>query len=320
MSRRLTAWALLSALFAIGSSAARVEAQSIDVRGPLVGSPAEMQTYGTAREYATNTIVLPKGWTPVTGELSFLTSPDAPTVLGATHALRFSDAVLFDAELRHSFGRVEVAVGTSLAPKKPQFVDVLPWQGANLSLRVALVPWLALAAQTDVVPMVDQLGYANATSLSLEARANIDRTITMSAGIGATGTFLFFQVAPKQTSWLTELAAHWEINFHAPGGEVAGWLGTDLYFPIYAEGSIPWPSLPQPAALEPQVRANFHIGGTVSYVRDWDFYARFDVLDRGDVDKPGSELPILLGGFDEQVWTLGVTHTFGTHEREPRPE
>ena len=59
-------------------------------------------------------------------------------------------------------------------------------------------------------------------------------------------------------------------------------------------------------AIDPQPRLDFHAGTVLSIVKEWDLFADFAVIDRGDVANPATRLPILDGGFDQKQIVFGV--------------
>ncbi len=67
---------------------------------------------------------------------------------------------------------------------------------------------------------------------------------------------------------------------------------------------MPFASRPHAAAvdarrgyLDPQVRLNLEVGGAMSLHADgWDVYAAYTIVDRAELDKPETTLPILDGG------------------------
>jgi hypothetical protein len=58
------------------------------------------------------------------------------------------------------------------------------------------------------------------------------------------------------------------------------------------------------------------MGTVLSLVKDWDIYADFAVIDRGDINNPATRLPILDGGFDQRQIIFGVTrHITASHHQ-----
>jgi hypothetical protein len=63
------------------------------------------------------------------------------------------------------------------------------------------------------------------------------------------------------------------------------------------------------------VRLNLEAGAALSLRADgWNVYASYTIVDRGELDKPETTLPILDGGFDQQQVVIGVEYRF-----EPKP-
>ena len=72
--------------------------------------------------------------------------------------------------------------------------------------------------------------------------------------------------------------------------------------PVQHAGSDPTTGL----AIDPQPRLDFHAGTVLSIVKEWDLFADFAVIDRGDLSNPATRLPILDGGFDQKQIVFGV--------------
>ena len=51
-------------------------------------------------------------------------------------------------------------------------------------------------------------------------------------------------------------------------------------------------------------------------MKNWDLFAEFAIVDRGDMENPATRLPIMDGGFDQQQILLGVTRHFETRSRD----
>jgi hypothetical protein len=48
----------------------------------------------------------------------------------------------------------------------------------------------------------------------------------------------------------------------------------------------------------------------------WDVYASLTIIDRGELERPETTLPILDGGFDQQQLTIGVEYRFDPKRRD----
>jgi hypothetical protein len=75
-------------------------------------------------------------------------------------------------------------------------------------------------------------------------------------------------------------------------------------------------------------RRSFDLGTTLglsvgawarSRTTGWELFAILTVVDRGELDDPSTQLPILDGGFDQTQLSLGVQHRFQPPD-PPRPE
>jgi hypothetical protein len=113
-------------------------------------------------------------------------------------------------------------------------------------------------------------------------------------------------------AWFAELTTTGSIVFRAPDGIAAAWLGFGFAFPLAHHGD-----LPGIGALDPRVRSDFRVGGVLSFIKHWDIYGEYAVLDRGDYASPATMVPILDGGFDQQQLTFGIVRHFGLDAEPP---
>ncbi len=267
------------------------------------------------RSKATDTIVMPRGTKTITAALRFVTSRDG---IG-DDGLRFTDVALLDLAGRIAIaGRAELYLATTLLPKQPSYTDELVWQSSSLGGRIGFGERYAVDLTVSGGPLLGRIGYWSEADALLEARKSIHDTVVFQGAIGGSATGLFFDRDTEEAFWLTEIATDGQIVFREPSGTVAGWLGTQFRFPV---ASNPDPSAPDPEsglAIAPATRLNFEIGCVLSYIDDWDLFAVFSVLDRGDAENPETTLPILDGGFDQQQLMIGVTRRFSSDD-EQRP-
>ena len=102
--------------------------------------------------------------------------------------------------------------------------------------------------------------------------------------------------------------------FREPTGNWGAWVGIAYAVPVQHSGSDPTTGL----AIDPQPRLDFHAGTVLSLVKEWDLFADFAVIDRGDLANPATRLPILDGGFDQKQIVFGVIrHIEGSTEDSP---
>jgi hypothetical protein len=88
------------------------------------------------------------------------------------------------------------------------------------------------------------------------------------------------------------------------------WVGLNYAIPLIKAGNLP--NAPTPIALEPSTRLDLQVGFVfrTGNDEDWDLFAYYAWLDRGEGSRPETRLPILDGGFDQQQLVLGVGHRF----------
>ncbi len=266
------------------------------------------------RAIAHDQIVMPAGMFTLGGGLTFLTAAESP--FAADDELRFTDVVLMGFSARYGIkGRGEIAASMTVLPKQPSFTEEFAWQGATVSGRVGFAKRYAGWASISGGPTFGADGLWAAGAFGLEAQKPIHETIlfTGTAGANTVGIFPDGDAAKmNEAAWFSELTAAGEVVFRVPNGAAAGWVGTSFHFPV-AE-------LSESAMLniDPQTRANFHIGAVLSAIENWDLSFQVGVVDRGDISDPTTTLPILVGGFDQTHIVFGITRRF-KQENPRRP-
>lgn len=241
-------------------------------------------------------LVLPAGTATVTPRLRFLTA--GPGLFGPRE-LELTDIALLDLSGRVSLGgKAELAASGTFLPKQPSFSRERIWQGAALGARAGAGK-LALSIGGEVGPLLARPGLWTAATGLLEARHDIHPTFSFHLALGGATTGLL----PRESAslWYGEAVAQAELVWSWPRA-AALWIGADFRFPVTGA--------PSPE-LTPATRANLRLGGALTYVDDWDLFAELQVVDRGDAAEPSTHLPVLDGGFDQRVLTLGVTRRFG---------
>lgn len=294
----------LAALAALGGVAAADPSTSGSYGAPaaetIMVDGAEPSARGVAEDY----LVLPEGG-ELTGQMKFITA-DAP--LGG-QPLKFTDLALFGltgrwAALRH----LEVSGSVSFLPKQPSYSSEHAWQSAGLTLRSPLGHHAAVALSGSGGHLVSSTGYWASEALMIEWKKTLDRdflAFDIQGGVDSLGL-----ADGSQTARLTEVALQTSALFREPTGHWGGWIGMAYAVPVQHEGMDPTTALP----IDPQERLDFHLGTVLSLVRNWDLFADFAVIDRGDAMNPATRLPILDGGFDQKQIVLGVTrHIWPEH-------
>ena len=267
---------------------------------------------GSQRTLANDWMIPPAGDFVLGGALSFLTAPVGPDDPW-DRSFDFTDVVLVGVHTHYSVkGRVELSAATSLLPKKPEWANENPWQGSSGGLRVGFGKRYAAWLRGAVGPVMGENGTWGAGTLGFQGRKAIHETIVFQGSVGGLGTHLWLD-EPKEKAWLAEVGAVGEMIFRTPHNEVAVWFGTQFWFPVASDPS---------AIIDPETRVSFHMGLVLAYVDKWDIVFETIFNDRGDVEEPGSTLPILEGGFDQTQLVFSISRRFarGEYDRDKSRE
>ena len=89
-----------------------------------------------------------------------------------------------------------------------------------------------------------------------------------------------------------------------PHGVVGGWVGMSYAVPVSTRGFDP---TTDQRARSGSRAPDFRVGGVLSIAENWDLFAEYLVVDRGDRNNPATQLPVLDGGFDQRQVIFGVT-------------
>jgi hypothetical protein len=270
------------------------------VEAAAAGS-ADSMDQGSPRSKSESWMIPPGNTGTIGGQFAFMTASGPLTDLLGGRRLEFTDVVFLRLDARYSIaGVAELIVDTTLLPKQPSYTDESVFQNAGLGFRIGLAKWLAAALRFDGGTTVDADGAWAAATAGVEARLPIDDYVKFDLGLYGQGTALFIDdEAPR----FAEVVGNAQVVFANPG-DGGLWVGTSFHFPVADEPSTSYP-------IDPHTRANFNIGGVLSFIDDWDLYAKYSFIDRGDLpEAPDTILPILDGGFDQQQLALGVVHRF----------
>jgi hypothetical protein len=252
---------------------------------------------GSPRSMASNWLILPSGW-EASGELRFLTADAAPDA----EPMRLTDVVISRASLRGSLkGKAEIIAGVDALPKQPSFTDELVFQGADLGARFGFKQKYAAYVGVGGGPMTADQGWWATTGAGVQRRAVVHDTLSFQLAAGGSVTPLMFD---DSTAWLGEVVARGQTLFRVED-MWAMWLGADFAFPVAHGGAL------MTGGFDPQPRVNLTIGTVYSVVDNWDVYVEGQIVDRGDLIAPDTQLPILQGGSDQRVVIFGITRHFG---------
>lgn len=254
--------------------------------------------------------VLPSGHVETRGELAFLTSDAIVT----PESLRFGDLALFRPSVRRAFGdQLELSLGTSLLAKQPSTGGDWLWQGASLG--ALLEPWAGYAVSLDLGagPQLGGDGSVWTATPSLAGKWSLDHEARLLLSLANRFTALDEGGELRPRAWLDELAlgAEAQLGDHHGGG----WIGLDYGVPLAHGGQLR--SASASIDLDPSVRIDVQVGGVLRVGRhdDWDLFAYYAWIDRGESVRPATLLPVLDGGFDQQQLVIGVSHRFAPAPR-----
>ncbi|HTR50185.1 MAG TPA: hypothetical protein VMJ10_05715 [Kofleriaceae bacterium] len=293
----------LAALAVLGGQA------SADPNGmPAAEMSDDAGVRASSRGVAEDYLVLPEGG-ELTGQMKFIMSDP---LLGA-QPLHFTDLALFGLTGRWAlFSKLEVGASVDFLPKQPSYTDEKSWQSVGATLRSPIGEHAALALSGGGGHLLDSTGSWTRESLTFEWKKPIDRewlAFDMQAGLDGTGI-----ARGDQGAFMTELAFQTAALFREPTGHWGSWLGIAYAVPVQHNGVDPTTDM----AIDPQPRVDFHVGTVLAIVHEWDLFAEFAVVDRGDLSNPATRLPILDGGFDQKQIIFGVTrHLDPPHHRGP---
>lgn len=262
------------------------------------------------REKTDPRIVLRAGEVEAGGEVAYVTG-QSPLV---DERLAFTDLAFVRLAARRSFiDSLELDLGATFAIKQPTGASEPFYQGATLGARLEFREGLAAELSGSHAPLIRNDGNAWSLEEGFAFKHEVYRYLRFRLGAGGSVTTLAYERPTARPFWLQEAFGRGEAQFGDTNA--AFWVGADYHVPI---ASSPNGEQPDPVygSLDPRIGIGLEIGGVVS-TRDegWDVYAIYRVVDRGDAERPETELPILDGGFDQTQFIFGVRHQFG-----PPPE
>jgi hypothetical protein len=267
-------------------------------------TPMQEQVFATSAVFnpaskLTPALVLPAGTIEVGGDMALLTSDRE---LGGA-ALDLTDLGLLRLRGRKAWnGWLEASVSTQLLVKQPRAADEPFWQGAAAGARAALSECFALQLAGSGGPLLDVEGFWIAAEPRLLAKRAVDSDVRFELGLGYALTALEFAAETQPSFALHEAVLHAEAQLGSHHGGF--WVRLDYRLPFAHAGG---------GAFDPTPQLDLQIGGVLSAGSrdDWDLFAYGAIVDRGELGDDATSLPILVGGFDQQQWVIGVQHRFG---------
>jgi hypothetical protein len=303
----LRAWL---SLVCVASAAPHAKAQEVVLTGPLAGAPAVRESGAGQSSRRDSRVVMPTGHLEVAGETAFLMSKSSPYA----DRLALTDLALFRLSVRRSFADwFELYAGGAVLPKQPTSTHASLFQGAHFGAQAEMVKGIAASLGFAAGPLFGADGVYYRTGPGLTWKPSVSEYLRFVVGLGNGWTILDYRQKTSSAFWLGEVLTHAETQFGDRNASM--WVGMDY--------AVPFASRPHAAAadetrgyLNPQVRLNLEVGGVLSLHTDgWDVYATYTIVDRGELDKPETTLPILDGGFDQQQVVIGVEYRFEPKRR-----
>jgi hypothetical protein len=284
-------WTLSALVSLAGIAAADEDSPAVETSDVIRGGGGSHR--GIAQDY----LVAPSGG-ELTAQMRFLMTE--PSLGG--EAMKFSDLALFGLGGRWSlFSKLELSLEASFLAKQPSFTDEKPWQSIGGAIRSPIGKRAALQISAAGGHLIDHEGMWTKEALIVEWRKPIMEMLQFDLAGGVDGVSLSAPNAPS--AFITEVAFSTSALFRVPNGVWGGWVGMAYAIPVAFRGEDPTTG----ASVDPQPRLDFRIGTVLSLVKEWDLFAEFAIVDRGDMEDPATRLPILEGGFDQQQVILGVT-------------
>ncbi|HSN25846.1 MAG TPA: hypothetical protein VLT45_06155 [Kofleriaceae bacterium] len=286
-------WTLVGLAALGGTASADVgERPAIDM-----GTEVSMESR-SVRGVAEDYLVMPSGG-ELAAQMKFIM---ADPMLGG-EPLKFTDLALFELAGRYSlFSKLELSAQVDLLPKQPSFTDEKPWQSVGAGLRSPLGKHVALSLNGGGGHLIAHQGMWTREALAIEWKKPIEKEWLSFDVIGGVDGVGITAPGVRDSAFLTELSASTSALFREPSGHWGAWLGIAYAVPVQHSGADPTTGL----MIDPQPRLDFHAGTVLSIVKEWDLFADFAVIDRGDLANPATRLPILDGGFDQKQIVFGV--------------
>ncbi|MCG8554323.1 MAG: hypothetical protein MJD61_03410 [Proteobacteria bacterium] len=263
-------------------------------------------------------MILPAGLFSLGAGLNYVTADGG---LSPLLPIKFTDLVLLDLDGRYSVaGKAELLAGVSLLPKQPSYTNESPWQGAYLGARLGFAKRYAAGLRAAFGPLMFGPGSWGTVETGLQGRSTLSSAVLFQGGVGSAATWLSYRPRTSRPFWIAEAMTSAEIVLRSPQGQFAAWVGSEFRFPFH---STPGREQPDPSSgrfVDARTRVNFHVGTVVALARNWDVFMRWIVVDRGDLVRPSTTLPILPGGFDQRHLVIGMVRRFRAESSDRGPK
>lgn len=247
----------------------------------------------------------------VGGSLNFVTADESPL---QGQELRFTDVVLLRTHFAFDIGeRLQLFAGADVLPKQPSDTTELVWQGALLGARYRFSDVFGAWARGHVRPMLDRSGIAMGGSAAVDSTVEIEDWLRWVSALGMDYLALTAEDDGTPPPSVLEVLARTGLTV-TDDRHFSVWLTFTYDYPVWSRSEAAAdPTIAAPAS-DSQPRMNVDLGGSVLVTDTFGLFAQASILDRGDVDDPGTTLPVLNGGFDQAQLIFGFVQNF---ERGP---
>lgn len=269
---------------------------------PVLGG--ESGNYG--RLVADEALVLPAGQ-ELLGQLRLVTARqslgDAP--------VRLTDVALFELGFNVAVNRkTAIALDVALLPKQPSFTRELGWQSAGLALR-RQVRKMVIGGAVRTGALLARSGYWAGGSAFVEYRKRLNEVVHFGFVGGGNGLAL----GPTQHAAQSLVEASGSASLLLRNRQFVGaWASVGYAVPLWSHGPVRAATpgfdpdeTPVGERIDPQPRLDLQIGASMMLADKWDLLLSYSIVDRGDLGRPATILPILDGGFDQHQITVGVS-------------
>jgi hypothetical protein len=281
--------------------ATAASAQDLIMTGPVsseayVADPASQ---------ASPALVLPSGKMELGADVVLVTSGE--NVEG--RKLDFTDVGLLRLRARRALGEwVEVFAATELLIKQRSDMHEKLWQGGVFGLRLPFGGKFAADLTESGGPLMGRGGWWWGFQPGLVGKFAIDDDTRFELGVFDTFTELELRPSTAQRFYVNEVGARVQLQVGDHHG--GGWLGFDYHVPVASNPDDNAPDADTGEFLHPAVRLGVQVGGVV-VLDEWNLFAIYSIVDRGELEHPETTLPILNGGFDQTQICFGVQRRFG---------
>jgi hypothetical protein len=243
----------------------------------------------------------------ISSQMVFVTSGAAMTA--GVPELLFTDVGLWRTDVAYNpLPRLRLAGSVELLAKQPSTIDEPFFQAAGLGVQFNTSARTALTLGVDVGSMMGDSGNHGGVGLGFQGRKRMNEIVSWEGRVGVGATQLWFDADTEEPFWFAEAGGSGEVQICWGPCERrfgATWFGIDLAVPVYhhPDGADARTGL----ELDPHTRLGFTTGSFARISKHWDMFVSVSWVDRGDVEKPETQLPILDGGFDQVQLGLGLT-------------